>query len=169
MGLLCTPRVARRHAQLLQSMSRRPRVLGRPTRPNDRTQRAKLEIPFGHAFDRREISSSKSAVRTAARRHFKPAHLPDRPGYGGGNRRRAVCLDERRRIVDSRRDPRTYFSAAAACGPRHSRLDHPRKHTSMQQSRRAPEVHSALGPAVDARRHANQPPSMARRRVEWKR
>ena len=26
-------------------------------------QRTKLEIPFGHAFNRREISSSKSAVR----------------------------------------------------------------------------------------------------------
>jgi hypothetical protein len=35
-----------------------------------------------------------------------------RPQQAGG----AVCLDERRRIVDSRCDPRTYFSAAAACG-----------------------------------------------------
>jgi len=35
---------------------------------------------------------------------------------------RAACLDERQRIVDSRRDPRTYLSAAAAFGPRHSRL-----------------------------------------------
>jgi ATP-dependent Lon protease len=38
-------------------------VLGRPSRPKDRMQRTKLEIPFGHAFDRREVSSSKSAVR----------------------------------------------------------------------------------------------------------
>lgn len=30
-------------------------------------QRTKLEIPFGHAFDRREISSPKSAVRACVR------------------------------------------------------------------------------------------------------
>ena len=63
-----------------------------PGRTEDRTGRTKLEIPFGHAFDRREVSS-----------------LPDCPGYGRGKRRRAVCLDERRWIVDSWRDPRTYF------------------------------------------------------------
>jgi hypothetical protein len=36
--------------------------------------------------------------------------------------RRAVSLDERRRIVDSRRDPRTYHPATAAWGPRHTGL-----------------------------------------------
>jgi hypothetical protein len=38
-------------------------VFGQPSRPKDRTQPTKLEIPFGHAFDRREVSPSKSAVR----------------------------------------------------------------------------------------------------------
>jgi hypothetical protein len=38
-------------------------VLGWSSGSEDRMQRTKLEIPFGHAFDRREVSSSKSAVR----------------------------------------------------------------------------------------------------------
>jgi hypothetical protein len=38
-------------------------VLGRSSRPKDRTPPTKLEMTFGHAFDRREVSSSKSAVR----------------------------------------------------------------------------------------------------------
>jgi hypothetical protein len=42
-------------------------VLGRPSRPKDRTQPTKLEITFGHAFDRREVSSSKSAMHGARR------------------------------------------------------------------------------------------------------
>jgi hypothetical protein len=50
-------------SQRLQSLWRQPRVLGRPSRPKDRTPPTKLEITFGHAFDRREVSSSKSAVR----------------------------------------------------------------------------------------------------------
>jgi hypothetical protein len=32
------------------------RVFGRPGGPQDRTQTAKLEIPFGHAFDKRWVS-----------------------------------------------------------------------------------------------------------------
>ena len=32
-------------------------------RTSNRTRPAKLEIPFGHTFDRREVSSSKSAAR----------------------------------------------------------------------------------------------------------
>jgi hypothetical protein len=47
------------------------------------------------------------------------------------SRRRAVYLEERQRIVDSRRDPRTHLSTAAACCPRHSRLGHLRKRASM--------------------------------------
>jgi hypothetical protein len=39
------------------------RVFGRPGGPQDRTQTAKLEIPFGHAFDKRWVSLPKSAVR----------------------------------------------------------------------------------------------------------
>ena len=39
------------------------RVFGRPSGPQDRTQQAKLEIPFGHAFDKRGVSLPKSAVR----------------------------------------------------------------------------------------------------------
>ena len=38
-------------------------MFGLSSGPQHRTQPAKLEIPFGHAFDRREVSSSKSAVR----------------------------------------------------------------------------------------------------------
>jgi hypothetical protein len=38
-------------------------VIGLPSGPQDRTRPAKLEIPFGHAFDKREVSSSKSVVR----------------------------------------------------------------------------------------------------------
>jgi hypothetical protein len=40
-------------------------VFGLPSGPLHRTRPAKLEIPFGHAFDRREVSSSKSAVRAS--------------------------------------------------------------------------------------------------------
>ena len=39
------------------------RVFGRPSGSQDRTQPAKLEIPFGHAFDKRGLSLPKSAVR----------------------------------------------------------------------------------------------------------
>jgi hypothetical protein len=46
-----------------QSLWGRPHVFGQPSRPKDRTQPTKLEIPFGHAFDRREASSSQIAVR----------------------------------------------------------------------------------------------------------
>jgi hypothetical protein len=43
-----------------------------------------------------------------------------------------VFLDERRRIVDSRRDPRIYsLAAAAARGPQHCGLGHLRKRASM--------------------------------------
>jgi hypothetical protein len=43
--------------------ARRPRVLGRLSRPKDRMQRTKLEISFGHTFDRRGVSSPESVVR----------------------------------------------------------------------------------------------------------
>jgi hypothetical protein len=134
-----------------------------------------------------------------------------------GNRRRAVCLDERRRIVDSRRDPRTSGTSLDLRGtdrddgtgsrqlawtPRHRSpaervtaarrkvesgasaqrtgtvpnlvgcperkrmtygsvrpifpsLPRPRHSDAEAPSRRAPEVHSALGPAIDARRHTH--------------
>ena len=39
------------------------RVFGRPSGPQDRTQPAKLEIPFGHAFDKCGVSLPNSAVR----------------------------------------------------------------------------------------------------------
>jgi hypothetical protein len=39
------------------------RVFGRPSGPQDRTQPAKLEIPFSHAVDNRGVSLPKSAVR----------------------------------------------------------------------------------------------------------
>ena len=39
------------------------RVFGRPSGPQDRTQQAKLEIPFGHAFDKRGISLPRRGVR----------------------------------------------------------------------------------------------------------
>src|SRR5438270_12204009 len=42
-------------------MSRRPRVSARLGELHDGMQRTKLEIPFGHAFDKRGVSSSKSA------------------------------------------------------------------------------------------------------------
>jgi hypothetical protein len=57
--------------------------------------------------------------RAVAEWHFKPAHcwiVSDTAAASGASR---VCLDERRRMVDSPCDPRTYFSAAAACGPQH--------------------------------------------------
>jgi hypothetical protein len=65
------------------------RVFGQPSGPQDRTQPTKLEIPFGHAFDRREVSSPKSAVRTVAKGHFKPAHcriVPDMAAASGASR-----------------------------------------------------------------------------------
>jgi hypothetical protein len=39
------------------------REFGRPSGPQDRTQPAKLEIPFGHAFDKCGASLPNSAVR----------------------------------------------------------------------------------------------------------
>lgn len=51
-----------------------------PARLKDRTRRTKLEIPFGHAFDRREVSSSKGAMLTIAQGRCKDAHcrtVPD--------------------------------------------------------------------------------------------
>lgn len=42
-------------------------MLGRPSGPEHRAPPTKLEIPIGHAFDRREVSSSKSAVRASVR------------------------------------------------------------------------------------------------------
>ena len=38
-------------------------MFGQPSGLEDRMQRTKFEIPFGHAFDKRGVSSSKSAVR----------------------------------------------------------------------------------------------------------
>jgi hypothetical protein len=37
-------------------------VFGQPAGPHDRTQPSKLEIPFGHAFDKRAVSLPKGAV-----------------------------------------------------------------------------------------------------------
>ena len=61
------------------------------------------------------------------RRAFQAGSLLDCPRCGRG-KRGAVCLDERRRIVDSRPDPRTYLFGVS---PRHSRLGHWRKRASM--------------------------------------
>ena len=47
-------------------------MLGRPSRLKDRTPPTKLEIPFGHAFDRCEVSSSKRAVRRRPVGSFAP-------------------------------------------------------------------------------------------------
>ena len=53
-------------AQWLHSMSRRPQV--RPTSgPQDRTQPAESEIPFGHAFDKRGVSCPKALRARASR------------------------------------------------------------------------------------------------------
>jgi hypothetical protein len=41
------------------------RVFGRPSSPQDRTQPAKLEIPFGHAFDKRGVSLPKALCACA--------------------------------------------------------------------------------------------------------
>jgi hypothetical protein len=38
-------------------------VFGRPSGPQDRAEPTKLEIPFGHAFDKRGVSLPRSAVR----------------------------------------------------------------------------------------------------------
>ena len=40
-------------------------MFGQPGGPHDRTQPAKLEIPFGHAFDKGGISLPNSAVACA--------------------------------------------------------------------------------------------------------
>ena len=48
-------------------------MLGRPSRPKDRMQRTKLEIPFGHAFDRREVSSPKQMPVKIARSTPRPS------------------------------------------------------------------------------------------------
>jgi hypothetical protein len=52
-------------------------VLGRPSRPKDRMQRTKLEIPFGHAFDSHGVSSPKSAVRGGGYGEAAVKALPD--------------------------------------------------------------------------------------------
>ena len=80
-----------------------------PVDPQDRTQPTRLEIPFGHAFDRREISSSKSAVPTVVKGHFKPAYcriVPDTAAACGGE----PCVwTNGDGLWISRRDPRTCF------------------------------------------------------------
>jgi len=45
-----------------------------PVDPQDRTQPAKLEIPFGHAFDKRGVLLRKSAVRMRPVGPGKEAH-----------------------------------------------------------------------------------------------
>ena len=42
-------------------------MLGRPSRPKDRTQPTKLEITFGHAFDRRRYRRPKALCARASR------------------------------------------------------------------------------------------------------
>src|SRR6266567_2067234 len=46
------------------------RVFGQPSGLQDRLKRTKFEIPFGHAFDKRGVSSSKSAVRVGGQSVF---------------------------------------------------------------------------------------------------
>jgi len=50
------------------------RVFGRPSGPQDRTQPAKLEIPFGHAFDKGGASLPNSAVRVRPAGLGREAH-----------------------------------------------------------------------------------------------
>ena len=49
---------------------------GRPSRPKDRMQRTKLEIPFGHAFDRLEVCRPKALCAPA----YRPSPI-SRKGY----------------------------------------------------------------------------------------
>jgi len=65
-----------------------------------------------------EAAFSRRLRARRRRRAFQAGSLLDCPGYGRG-KRGELCLDERRRMVDSPCDPRSYFSASAACGPQH--------------------------------------------------
>lgn len=44
------------------------------TKAKDGTLRMKLEIPFGHAFDRREVSSSQGVLRNVVDPHTELTH-----------------------------------------------------------------------------------------------
>jgi hypothetical protein len=62
--LLARGTVARRNGFI---QCRGGRVFGRPSEPQDRTQPAKLEIPFDHAFDKRGVSLRKRRCARAPR------------------------------------------------------------------------------------------------------
>jgi hypothetical protein len=88
-------------------------VLGRPSRPKDRIQRTKLETPFGHAFDRREVSSSKSAVRACVRPVCdQPSKSVPYSGSGGVGRHERALHDHSfpvasQRFENAMRQPRS--------------------------------------------------------------
>jgi hypothetical protein len=63
MGLLCCPRTARSLDAMASFNVETAACSADPVDPQDRTQPAKLEIPFGHAFDKRVVLLRKSAVR----------------------------------------------------------------------------------------------------------
>ena len=48
-------------------------MLGRPSGPQDRPRPAKLEIPFGHAFDKHRVLLFKSAVPRRRPVRLRPA------------------------------------------------------------------------------------------------
>jgi hypothetical protein len=88
-------------------------VLGRPSRPKDRTQPTKLEITFGHAFDRREVSSSKSAVRACVPSVFDQPSERAVLGVSGGVGRHEGALRDHpfsiasQRFENAMRQPRS--------------------------------------------------------------
>jgi hypothetical protein len=64
-------------------------VLGRPSRPKNRTQPTKLEITFGHVFDRRRYRRPKALCARA----FRPSSISHRGARRtrGVGRRRKTC------------------------------------------------------------------------------
>ena len=110
--LLARGTVARRNGFI---QCRGGRVFGRPSGPQDRTHPAKLEIPFGHAFDKRGVSLPKSAVRV------RPVGLRSAIGgralFGpGGKGHFAITIIASRRVEVAMRQSRSVPRPHNFCG-----------------------------------------------------
>ena len=114
-------------------------AFGQPSGFEDRMRRTKFEIPFGHAFDKREVSSSKSVVRSGAR----PSSISRRGVCGttspqSGCRRRSQRFSLRGRPpgtkkekFSDRRPPRSGIHARLAQNGVWDRDNHARKSRSQ--------------------------------------
>jgi hypothetical protein len=104
--------VARRNGFIQRRGSR---VFGRPSGTQDRTQPAKLEIPFGHPFDKRGVSLPKSAERVrpvGLRSAIEGSAALGPGGVGRLEGHFAITIIASQRFKDAMRQPR---EAAIEC------------------------------------------------------